>query len=225
MGALRSHFEDIYRQALIKIDMLDLGEIDLTGNAALATIESTGYPASGEFLSKAGNPSPYASKGAVLNALNAAATTALAARTEAPLARAGAYRLYWYVPTVGCSILGTVLNIGSDRSFGFAADSSTARNSCAHEFGHSLNLRHPSDSNSTAQYAAHLLATLNAAVPIFPATNTEPTNAAQAAFVPTPNRSSNNVLGNDPTNLMGYWSDRPNRKRLRYNQWKTISRS
>jgi hypothetical protein len=33
------------------------------------------------------------------------------------------------------------------------------------------------------------------------------------------------VLGNDPTNLMGYWSDRPNRKRLRYNQWKTISRS
>lgn len=225
IGSLRSHFDDIFRQALIKIDMLDLGDIDLTGNAALATVESTGYPATGKFLSKSGTPRPYDSKGAVLNALEAAATASLAARTAAPLARAGAYRLYWYVPTVGCSILGTVLNIGSNRSFGFAADSSTARNSCAHEFGHCLNLRHPSDGSSGPQYAPHLLATLNAAVPVFPATNTEPTNAAQAAFVPTPNRSSNNVLGNDPTNLMGYWSDRPNRKPLRYHQWKAASRS
>lgn len=227
MTALQAHFDDVFRQACIKIDMLDLGDIDLTGLSALAAIESTGYPASGggKFLSKSGTPRPYDSKGAVLNALNAAASGALAARTTAPLARAGAYRLYWYVPTVGCSILGTVLNIGSNRGFGFAADSSTARNSCAHEFGHSLNLRHPSDGNSTPQYAPHLLATLNAAVPAFPATNTEPASAAQAAFVPTPKRASNNVLGNDPTNLMGYWSDRPNRKRLRYNQWKTISRS
>lgn len=217
MTALRAHFEDIYRQACIKVDMLDLGTIDLTGNAALATIESTGYPATGVFLDKAGSPSPYSNKSAVLNALNAAATASLAARTTAPLARAGAYRLYWYVPTVGCSILGTVLNIGSDRSFGFAADSSTARNSCAHEFGHSLNLRHPSDGNGTAQYAAHILSSRNAPVPAYDATNTEPSSASDTA--------SSNVLADDPTNLMGYWSDRPNRKRLRYHQWKTVSRS
>lgn len=219
MAALRTHFEDIFRQACIKIDMLDLGDIDLTGNAALATIESNGYPASGTgvFLEKSGTPRPYDSKGTVLNALNAAATTALAARTTAPLARAGAYRLYWYVPTVGCSILGTVLNIGSNRSFGFAADSSTARNSCAHEFGHCLNLRHPSDGSGSAQYAAHILSSRNAATPAYDATNTEPSSAAASA--------SSNVLADDPTNLMGYWSDRPNRKRLRYHQWKAISRS
>jgi hypothetical protein len=32
-------------------------------------------------------------------------------------------------------------------------------------------------------------------------------------------------MANDPTNLMGYWSDRPNRKPLRYHQWKAASRS
>ena len=197
--------------------MRDLGNIDLTGNAPLAAIESSGYPATGQFLAKSGTPQPYASKGAVLNALHAAATTSLAARTTAPLARNGAYRLYWYVPTVGCSILGTVLGIGSRVGFGFAADSTTARNSCAHEFGHSLNLRHPSDGSSGPQFAAHNRSTLNAAVPAYAATNTEPSSAADTA--------SSNVMANDPTNLMGYWDDRPNRKPLRYHQWKAASRS
>ena len=227
MAALRAHFDDIFRQAVIKIDMRYLGDIDLTGNAALATVESQGYPATGggRFLSKSGTPRPYDSKGAVLRALDTAASAVLAARTTGPLPRNNAYRLYWYVPTVGCSILGTVMRIGSKQSFGFRPDSATARNSCAHEFGHSLNLRHPSDGSSGPQYAGHLATTLNAACPGFPDTNTEPANAAQPAFVPTPNRSSNNVLGNDPTNLMGYWGDRPNRKPLRYHQWKAASRT
>lgn len=199
--------------------MLDLGNIDLTANAPLAVIESKGFPAvaGGEFLDKSGTPKPYDSKGLVLNALHASATASLAARTAAPLARAGAYRLYWYVPTVGCSILGTVLNIGSSIAFGFAADSTTARNSCAHEFGHSLNLRHPSDGASAAQFATHNRSTLNIAVAAFAATNTEPASAAGTA--------RSNVMANDPTNLMGYWSDRPNRKPLRYHQWKAASRS
>jgi len=218
MGLLRQHFEDIYRQACIKIDMVDLGSINLTSNAPLATIESSGYPAGGGvFLAKSGTPRPYNSKGAVLNALHGAASTVLGARTTAPLARAGAYRLYWYVPTVGCSILGTVLNIGSNISFGFQPDSSTARNSTAHEFGHSLNLRHPSDGSSGPQFAAHNLSTRNVASPAYTATNTEPAS--------TPRTPRSNVMANDPTNLMGYWPDRPNRKRLRYHQWKAASRS
>ena len=138
MGALRTHFEDIYRQALIKVDMLDLGQIDLTGNFILSAIESSGYPTTGVFLDKSGSPSAYDSKGTVIAALDGFASLSLALRTSAPLARAGAYRLYWYVPTVGCSILGTVPNIGSNRSFSFKPDSATARNSCAHEFGHCL---------------------------------------------------------------------------------------
>lgn len=218
LSALRDHFNDIFRQALITLDMFDLGTIDLTGDAALATVESTGYPpAAGEFLSKSGTPRPYDSKGAVLTALHNKASAALGARSAAPLPRSGAYRLYWYVPTAGCSILGTVMNIGSNISFGFQPDSSTARNSCAHEFGHSLNLRHPSDPSCGSQYAAHNLATLGNAVPAYAATNTEPSSLADPG--------SGNVLANDPTNLMGYWSDRPNRKPLRYHQWKTASRS
>ncbi len=47
MAALRAHFNDIYRQAVLEVDMRDLGNIDLTGNAPLAAIESSGYPATG----------------------------------------------------------------------------------------------------------------------------------------------------------------------------------
>jgi hypothetical protein len=54
-------------------------------------------------------------------------------------------------------------------------------------------------------------------VPANPATNTEPSSASDTA--------SSTVMANDPTNLMGYWSDRPNRKPLRYHQWKAASRS
>ncbi len=218
LAALQTHFSDIYRQTLLKIDMKDLGEIDLTGDAALATVEANGYPSGGgQFLRKSGTPRPYDSKGAVLNALHAKASADLSARTTGTLPRAGAYRLYWYVPSTGCSILGTVLNIGSSISFGFQPDSSTARNSCAHEFGHSLNLRHPSDGASGPQFAAHNRSTRNSAVPAYTATNTEPASTAAGA--------SGNVMANDPTNLMGYWGDRPNRKPLRYHQWKAAKRS
>jgi hypothetical protein len=219
LAALTSHFTDIYRQAVLKVDTFDLGVIDLTAAPGLAAIEATGYGTGGQFLDKttpAGNTG-YSNKQAVLNALHAAATASLNARVAAPLPRAGAYRMYWYVPTGGCSILGTVLNIGSKISFGFAADSATARNSMAHEFGHSLNLRHPSDGSSAAHYAAHNRSTLNTAVPAYTATNTEPASAVDTA--------SSNVMANDPTNLMGYWSDRPNRKPLRYHQWKIASRT
>ena len=218
LATLGAHMNDIFRQAALKIDLFDLGTIDLSGDAALATIEANGYPpGGGQFLRKAGTPQPYASKGLVLNALHAKASAALNARVAAPLPRANVFRIYWYVPTGGCSILGTVLNIGSKISFGFQPDTATARNSMAHEFGHSLNLRHPSDPSGAGHFAAHNLATLNQAVPDWPATNTEPSSAADTA--------SGNVLANDPTNLMGYWDDRPNRKPLRYHQWTIASRS
>jgi hypothetical protein len=217
LANLTSHFSDIYRQAVLKVDTFDLGVIDLTASPGLAAIEATGYGPGGQFLDKNDSPPSYNQKTTILNALHAAATTSLNARTAAPLPRAGAYRMYWYVPTGGCSILGTVLNIGSKISFGFAADSATARNSMAHEFGHSLNLRHPSDPSSASHFAAHNRSTLNTAVPAYTATNTEPSSATDTA--------ASNVMANDPTNLMGYWSDRPNRKPLRYHQWKIASRT
>ncbi len=217
LALLTAAFEDIFRQAAIKVDMISLGDLDLSKDAALAKTEARGYSAAGEFLARAGTPSPYSFKSAVLTALDAKATAALSARKVAPLPRSGAYRIYRYVPTGGCGIAGTVLNIGSSPAFTFMSDEAAARNSIAHEFGHCLGLRHPSDSASTAQYAAHNLASKNKAIPDYDATNTEPATAAAAA--------EENVMANDPTNLMGYWDDKANRKPIRYHQWKACSRS
>ena len=217
LSGLKSAFEDIYQQAAIKIDMIDLGDLDLSANTALKTIEDTGYPATGKFLAKTGSPKPYNSKSTILNAINVAASTALGARTTAPLARVGAYRIYRYIPTVGAAIGGTVLGIGSSPAFAFIQDGAAARNSMAHEFGHCLGLKHPSDSSSSSQYASHNRATLNQAVPAYDATNTEPATTAANA--------KSNVMSTDPTNLMGYWSDKANRKRLRYHQWVACNRS
>lgn len=218
LPSMQAVFQEIFQQAVLKIDMIDLGKVDLTGDAAFATIESTGYPAgTGEFLDKSGSPSPYSNKAAVLAAIDTAATAALAARAAAPLPRVGAYRLYRYVPTVGCSIGGTVANIGSSPGYTFMADGPRGRNSIAHEFGHCLGLRHPSDGGSAGQFPGHLRSSLNRAVPAWAATNTEPATAAGSA--------ASNVMANDPANLMGYWPDKPNRKPLRYLQWKAASRS
>ncbi len=218
LAAMQAVFQEIFQQAVLKIDMIDLGKVDLTGNAAFATVESTGYPSgAGVFLDKSGSPSAYSNKAAVLAAIDTAATADLNARTAAPLPRVGAYRLYRYVPAVGCSIGGTVANIGSSPGYTFMSDGASGRNSIAHEFGHCLGLRHPSDGGSAAQFPGHLRSTLNTAVPAWAATNTEPATAADTA--------ASNVMANDPANLMGYWSDKPNRKPLRYLQWKTASRS
>lgn len=217
LSSLRAAFNEIYRQAVIKIDMISLGSVDLTGNTALATTENSGYPAAGKFLAKTGSPRPYDSKGSILNALDIAASAILSSRTTGTLPRIGAYRIYRYIPTVGAAIGGTVLGIGASPAFAFMADSAHARNSMAHEFGHCLGLKHPSDGSSGSQYAAHNRSTLNQAVAGFAATNTEPASS--------PANAKSNVMANDPTNLMGYWSDKANRKPIRYHQWKTCSRS
>lgn len=218
LASLQSAFEDIYKQLAIKIDMADLGNVDLTSNAALPAIENTGYPTptTGAFLSKSGSPRPYDSKANVLSTLDTLASAALAARTTAPLPRVGAYRIYRYLPSGGCGIGGTVLNIGASPAFAFIPESASSRNSMAHEFGHCLGLRHPSDGSSSPQFAAHNRSTLNQATPAYPATNTEPASAAAAA--------KSNIMKNDPTNLMGYWNDKSNRKPLRYHQWVACKR-
>jgi len=217
IASLKTAFNEIYSQAAIKIDMIDLGNVDLTGNATLATTESAGYPSTGKFLAKTGSPRPYDSKATVLNALDVAASAVLSARTTAPLARAGAYRIYRYIPTGGAAIGGTVLGIGSSPAFAFIADSAAARNSMAHEFGHCLGLKHPSDGSSGSQFAIHNRSSCNQAVPAYTATNTEPATSSASA--------KSNIMAKDPTNLMGYWSDKANRKPIRYHQWVACNRS
>lgn len=209
LAELRAVFEDIFKQNALKIDMISLGDVELSGDTALATTESTGYSSSGQLL--------VAEHQDVLSALHTKASAVLDARTVAPLPRTSAYRIYRYVVTGGATFAGWTLTIGASPAFSFISDSAAARNSTAHEFGHSLGLRHPSDSASGSQYASHNLASKNQATPADAATNTEPAISAAPA--------APNVMANDPTNLMGYWSDKANRKPIRYHQWKACSRS
>ncbi|MEL6587142.1 MAG: hypothetical protein AAFY65_15345 [Pseudomonadota bacterium] len=67
----------------------------------------------------------------------------------------------------------------------------------AHEFGHLLGLRHPNDTAGASQYAPHLRATSSV-------------------------EKAQNWTAEDPLNLMGYGHPRPQRKALRYGQWKSI---
>lgn len=213
LKALRAAFKDIFSQAVLKVDMLDLGEVDLSGDTDLATEESAWYSATGVLFEGLG----FADIENVLNVLDAKASAALDARTSASLPRAGAYRIYRYVPAGGAEIAGSVINIGASPALSFMSDSADAHNSMAHEVGHSLGLRHPSDDESTGQYPKHLLSSRNRKTPAYAATNTEPATASADA--------EENVMARDPTNLMGYWDDKANRKPIRYLQWKNCSRS
>jgi hypothetical protein len=211
LAGLSTYMNEIYQQHLVKLNLKDLGVIDLKSNVALATAETAEYPAAGGLFQQDGIHELF------MSTLDLAAKTNVANRTTGASARAGARRLYFYVPTAGAQWGGMVVNIGHPATFIFYADGTPARNTGAHEIGHSMKLRHPSDPSGAAQFAAHNLATINTATLAFAATNTEPASAANPAH--------SNILANDPTNLMGYWPDKTARKYLRYHQWKAADRS
>lgn len=208
-ASLEAVFNDIFQQVAIKVNMKNLGDVDVSGNATLATTEATGYPAPDNKFDARQN---------VLTALHNAATASLTARpaTE-PKPRVGAYRVYRYVPTAGALWGGFVINIGSSPAFSFMTDGAYARNSTAHEFGHCLGLKHPAHDPGNSQFPAHNRSTVGGATPAYTATNTEPATTAKAAKF--------NVMPKDPTNLMGYWPTKPERKPIRYLQWKACKRS
>lgn len=213
ISGLTTYMNEIFRQMLISLNLKDLGTIDLSGNAALATVEGQSYPAGKLFQEDTdGNQDTV-----VLTALDDAAMAQVAARTTGPTGRNGARRLYWYVPNVGAQWGGMNLEIGHPATFIFFGESVAARNTGAHEIGHSIRLRHPLHDGGAGQFCAHNLATLNQPVPAFDATNTEPATAIASAKA--------NVMANDPTNLMGYWHDKASRKYLRYHQWIATDRS
>lgn len=214
LGGMTTYLNDIYRQQLVKLNLKDLGIIDLSANAPLAVIEATEYPVAG---GKFQQGTSGATDTAALTAMDLAAIASVAARTTGASARAGARRLYWYIPTAGAAWGGENVSIGHPATFVYFADGLAARNTCAHEIGHSMKLKHPSDGSGAAQFAPHNLATLNNASPAYTETNTEPASGT--------NPKHSNVMANDPTNLMGYWPIKASRKYLRYHQWKAADRS
>ena len=214
LAALKLFLDNIYRQAAITMNLKDLGTIDLSANAVVAAAEAPGYLPGKKFLEGA----PDAVITSSLAALDTEAMASVAARPTPPeRGRAGARRLYFYVPTVGGGFNGMALDIGHPATMIFYDTAPAVYSTCAHEIGHSMKLRHPLHDSGAGQFAAHNLATLNAAVPAYAATNTEPASAAAAG--------QPNVMSHDPTNLMGYWDDRAARIYLRYHQWKAADRS
>lgn len=74
----------------------------------------------------------------------------------------------------------------------FFNEGASSLSTACHEFGHLIDLRHPNDPSGTGQFPTHLRA------------------------------GDNNRPANDMLNLMGYGGPRPQRKRLRYLQWKAV---
>lgn len=218
---MRKVFDEIFRQTLINISLKNLGKVDLSEDEAFEEIEDKGYPPSGPFLNKEEPDRTYDEKETVLNAIHSAASKELDKR-KLRKPRSGAYRLYHYVPSESASIGGTALNIPNDYAFCFGTEGASTYNSFAHEFGHCIGLHHPAADEASAQLPKHMHDSTDAAIPAYAKTNTEPETDAVAKSSSDWNA---NIMSQDPTNLMGYWRDKPNRKPLRYQQWKSVSRS
>lgn len=208
--ALEREMRETLGQAVITFDVLDLGTVDLTADAAFATAEGAFYNEAGQFLKTT----------AQLRALDMRAEAALASRDATqPKRRPDSLVLYYYVPAaVAGGVVGKVIDVNLRQAFTFIDTPVDSENTSAHELGHCLGLRHPSDGSGAAQFPGHLLATLNQQVPEHPITNTEPRVAPRAVGAP-------NIMAHDPLNLMGYWVTFGEAKPIRYLQWKSCRRT
>jgi hypothetical protein len=219
VAEITTNLNSIYRQAAMKISVLNLGTIDLSANAAVAAAEASIYPADGSAPFGDTDPDP------LLAVLEQAANQAFAAKPTGPQPRNNTRKLIFYVPATGCDLNGMARNIGFSSVFVFYDRSPDYFSTCAHELGHSVSLCHPSDDNGVGQYAPHNFATRGQnPTPAWPATNTEPAIALKTYVTQGQLDQCANVMGNDPLNLMGYWHDRTVRNQLRYHQWKAMDR-
>ena len=206
-GTMQTMFNDIFRQGALRFNFRHLGVVDLSSDWVLWAQEATAYNLAGTSFTKTKT---------VLGWLHSAADAAIQARTAAPYARPSAYRLYFYVPPTA-NIGGSVINVGSSPAFVFQTPGSAVYTNAAHEMGHALGLTHPAHDGSAGQYPDHLKDTCNDAIPAIPASNTEKAVPATSA--------ESNIMAADPHNLMGYFRPITNTTRLRYRQWKALSRS
>jgi hypothetical protein len=183
----QSFFDECYRAACIKVNITALPKHDVPASVNLS-------PGGGFFDANGQMESPgYRSRMAtgiypVTDAIDSAVRRAHPGYDK---------YLYLMIPP-GARQAGTGYLNGFARGIGgnyaiFFNDDAGTYSTAAHEFGHTINLRHPNDSAGTGQYPAHLRA------------------------------GGDNVPVNDVLNLMGYGNPRNRRKELRYKQWKAAS--
>lgn len=214
----------IFSQALVRFQVRDLGTVDISPSWMVGWHEwwnTTGstLEISASILNRLHGEADDAlndRRGNIARALSGNGTAPTGPNANLP--RAGAYRLYYYIPDpANANAGGSVITIGQSPAFVFFDNSGSSENSAAHEMGHSLGLEHPVHNATRDQFTAHSLGTLNAATTAMPATNTEPAVAA--------NLSGSNIMAADPLNLMGYWRTKSVREPMRYRQWKACKRS
>lgn len=187
MTVYRNFFAECYRAACVEVSLTALARYDLPATTNLAP--------GGGFFDANGQMTPTqldAGWGGTITRVTDAIFTAVKRRNPG-------YDKYLFLmmPTgrrgAGSYINGFARSIGSDYAIFFNSDSGVY-STAAHEFGHTIKLRHPNDPAASGQYPPHLRAAAG----------------------------GDNVASNDVLNLMGYGNPRTDRKELRYMQWKSV---
>lgn len=229
--ALETLLNRVYRQALIRFSVVDFGEINLRGDAALLgtvsryhdSIPEDGY---GEFVDGYGE--------IVGDALLAGKVgVGILAQSLTPFIASRLAGYGGYLPLVYFSHAerlplanGSVPKVGSGPCFSYK-DFSDATESgygiedtyaiLAHEAGHAFGLYHPHASECT-ELPEHLRHSCGQPVLDELETNTEPAIITAGKPV-TVSRNSEGIMARDPLNLMGYWPVFREQLFIRKGQW------
>lgn len=229
-AVLEAMLNRIYKQALIRFVLVDIGDIDLNMNAGFTSTVSKFHDTIGENEDAAYVDGYGWTRGDVLQGMT---QNAVLAKSLTPFITAQLTEYRKYLPLIYFSHAerlptanGSVPGIGQGPAFCFKDFSDATELGygiedtyaiLAHEVGHAFGLYHPNDTRC-AEIPTHLRASCAQLVVDEPATNTEPAiiTAGKAVNVP---RNQVAIMSRDPLNLMGYWPAFREQLFIRKGQW------
>ncbi|MFC3527833.1 hypothetical protein ACFOMH_06555 [Paracoccus mangrovi] len=235
-GALQSFLNRVYKQALIRFKVIDIGRIDLGASGDLASLVGD-YAFNLKDIGQTRYIDGFGEvDGDVIFAggANDAGEEFILAKDIAPFVEAypgidddRVLPLVYFVHATHLpEANGSVPEVGRGPAFAYKDYSDTTVGSwgiedsyavLAHEAGHAFGLYHPNDPHC-AELPGHLRASCGQPVSAEPATNTEPAIAPEGKDVSV-ERSRVVIMARDPLNLMGYWPEFTEATFLRKGQW------